>query len=271
MGGRDLSAEVGGLATLRGIGLLEADESTEVVVVVSKPPDAEVAERIARAAREAGKPAVLALLGARGSFRGADVVESLEEAARRAAELAGGRLSLHEPDPPTPPREGAVRGLFCGGTLCQEAMQVVAAAMGAVRSNIPLRPEWALPDVHSAEGHAFVDFGDDVLTEGRAHPMIDPTLRMERLGRELGDPEVGAVVLDVVLGFGAHPDPAGELAAVLGEAPADRPHVVVSLCGARGDPQGLEAQAERLRGAGGTVARGAAAAARLALRATGKG
>jgi FdrA protein len=122
--------------------------------------------------------------------------------------------------------------------------------------------------VHESAGHAFVDFGDDALTEGRAHPMIDPTLRLERFARELADPEVAVVVLDVVLGHGAHPDPAAGLAAVLEEAEETRPHVVVSLCGTRRDPQGLDAQEARLREAGATVSRGAAQAARLAVAAT---
>jgi FdrA protein len=132
-------------------------------------------------------------------------------------------------------------------------MQAVSAAVSPVSSR-----------------DAFVDFGDDALTEGRAHPMIDPTLRLERLARELEDPDVAVVVLDVVLGFGSHPDPAGGLAAVLGRAPADRPHVVVSLCGTRADPQGLDAQAARLREASATVAPSAAGAARLALLAAGR-
>jgi FdrA protein len=176
-------------------------------------------------------------------------------------------------DPPavTP---GAIRGLFCGGTLCYEAMAVVARVVGRVASNIPLRPEWRLADPHRSEGHTFVDFGDDALTEGRAHPMIDPGLRNERLRREAADLETGVVLLDVVLGYGAHPDPAGELAPLVEGVLAERAgglSVVVSLCGATGDPQGLDGQAAALRAAGALVTRSSAAAARLALAAAGLG
>jgi FdrA protein len=117
-----------------------------------------------------------------------------------------------------------------------------------------------------------VDFGDDAMTEGRAHPMIDPGLRNERFLREAADPETGVVLLDMVLGYGAHPDPAGELAPLVERALADRRgglSVVVSLCGATGDPQGLDGQAATLRAAGALVTRSSAQAARLALAAAG--
>ena len=179
-------------------------------------------------------------------------------------------------DPPADPpalTPGAIRGLFSGGTLCYEAMAVVAGVVGRVASNIPLRPEWRLADPNRSEGHTFVDFGDDAMTEGRAHPMIDPGLRNERFRREAADPETGVVLLDVVLGYGAHPDPAGELAPLVERALAERPgglSVVVSLCGAAGDPQGLDGQAATLRAAGALVTRSSAQAARLALAAAGR-
>jgi FdrA protein len=151
-------------------------------------------------------------------------------------------------------------------------MAVVAGVVGRVASNIPLRPEWRLADVNRSEGHTFVDFGDDAMTEGRAHPMIDPGLRNERFRREAADPGTGVVLLDVVLGYGAHPDPAGELAPLVEQALAGRPgglSVVVSLCGAAADPQGLDGQAATLRAAGALVTRSSAHAARLALVAAG--
>jgi FdrA protein len=151
-------------------------------------------------------------------------------------------------------------------------MAVVAGVVGRVASNIPLRPESRLADSNRSEGHTFVDFGDDALTEGRPHPMIDPGLRNERFRREAADPATGVVLLDVVLGYGAHPDPAGELVPLIRESLAGRSgglSVVVSLCGADGDPQGLDGQAAALRAAGALVTRSSAQAARLALAAAG--
>jgi FdrA protein len=310
VGGRDLSPEVGGIMSLRALDLLAADDATERVVIISKPPDPEVARRVADAAAATGKPAVLAFPGLSeppplpdgvvfaGSLEaaaawaaggmgagvaGAGVMggprpsaPGLQEEERSPATDGGGSV-VHTPpgslpgDPPavTP---GVIRGLFSGGTLCYEAMAVVAGVVGRVASNIPLRPEWRLADPHRSEGHTFVDFGDDAMTEGRPHPMIDPGLRNERFRREAADPETGVVLLDVVLGHGAHPDPAGELAPLVARALADRPgrlSVVVSLCGAAGDPQGLDAQAATLRTAGALVTRSSAQAARLALAAAG--
>jgi len=327
VGGRDLSPEVGGIMTLRALDLLAADETTERLVVISKPPDPQVARRIADAAATTGKPTILAFPGLEPAPplpAGVEFADSLEAAATWAAEGRVGTAGVEaaqvtpephppasgppegvlEPDPPAPsppegerspavqegarpvhsPRggpswagspavtPGTIRGLFSGGTLCYEAMAVVAGVVGRVASNIPLRPEWRLADPHRSEGHTFVDFGDDAMTEGRAHPMIDPGLRNERFRREAADPETGVVLLDVVLGYGAHPDPGGELAPLIERTLADRPgtlSVVVSLCGAAGDPQGLDGQAAALRAAGALVTRSSARAARLALVAAG--
>jgi FdrA protein len=150
-------------------------------------------------------------------------------------------------------------------------MLIAAAELGAVFSNIPLRPEWTLPANLRAAGHAMIDFGDDRLTRGRPHPMIDGGLRIERLAAEAADPACAVLLLDVVLGHAAHPDPAGELApAILAarERAADDGRdlaVVVSLCGSAGDPQDRDRQAGALRSAGAAVFLSNAAAARHAV------
>jgi FdrA protein len=272
VGGRDLTAEVGGLMTVRALELLSDDPGTEVIVVISKPPDGEVAASVARAAAASGKPTVLAFPGGPPApLESVAVVSSLEEGARSALALLGSELPVDEaPSPAVTP--GLIRGLFSGGTLCYEAMAIVSGAVGEVLSNIPLRPEWRLEDVYESRGHTFVDFGDQALTEGRLHPMIDYRLRLDRLRAEAADPEVGVILLDVVLGFGAHPDPAGELAPEIERARAERGttlSVFVAVCGAEGDPQGLDDQLGRLRSAGALVTRGTAAAARAALGAAG--
>jgi FdrA protein len=274
LGGRDLSAAVGGLMAHRALELLAADRATEVILAVSKPPDPAVAEALARAAGRAGKPVVLAFLGMNEPAAAPDGVSyagTLEDAAGRAARLAGGALPDFAQPLERAPASGSVVGLYSGGTLCDEAMAIVAPRAGRIASNIPLRPEWALADVHRSEGHTFVDFGDDALTQGRPHPMIDQSLRLERLAREAADPAVAVLVLDVVLGHGAHPDPATELAPAIEQALARRAdlHVLVALCGTAGDPQGLAAQQAALKAAGAVVLRSNAATARLALTAAG--
>jgi FdrA protein len=257
VGGRDLSAAVAGRSTLAALDALDADPATELILVVSKPPSELVAGLVREHAAGLSKPVVFGLLGAGRPDLTAVVTDVL------------GSLGV---SPPPWPRwlpfvktypgysrdrsSQRLRGLFSGGTLCDEAMVIAAGALGAIASNIPLEPSWALgPDLHTA-GHAAIDFGDDALTAGRPHPMIDGTLRLDRLAVEAADPSCRVVLLDVVLGNGAHPDPAGDLAPAIAAAfeTAGRPFdVVVALIGTIGDPQGLERQAAALQGVGARV------------------
>jgi FdrA protein len=268
LGGRDLSAAVGGRSAHQALAALAQDDGTELVVVVSKPADPAVVQSLERQASSLGLDVEWATLG--------PGRPDLTQAAERVV----ARLGRPAPQWPTGGREPgrrspglALRGLFCGGTLCDEAMLVAGELLGPVRSNIPLTPDLAL-DVtgdgrwDAGAAHAMVDFGDDALTRGRAHPMIDPALRDERLAVEAADPRVGAILLDVVLGHGAHPDPAAELAPAIESAleGADHLAVFVSLTGTRADPQDLRRQASRLAAAGAVVHLSNAAAARAAAQ-----
>ena len=263
VGGRDLSAAVGGRSTRQALAALAADPATERIVVVSKPPAPEVLAELEAYAAGLGTPVHWATLGADRPDLTAAVEDLLGGAARVWPEWTG--TSSDEVG------EGSLRGLFCGGTLADEAMLIAAEQVGDVRSNIPLRPDLALgPDLRDP-GHVVIDFGDDSMTLGRAHPMIDPSLRLERIAVEAADPTCGVLLLDLVLGHGAHPDPAPELAAAIRAARAtaaaggrDLP-VVVSLTGTSGDPQGLERSAETLVEAGATVLLSNAAATRHAI------
>jgi hypothetical protein len=102
--------------------------------------------------------------------------------------------------------------------------------------------------------------------------MIDQTLRRERILQEAADPEVAVILLDVVLGYGAHPDPARELASTLLEAKAQARAagrglaLVGSVCGTAGDPQDLPRQEAVLQAAGVLLADSNAQAVRLAAR-----
>ena len=195
---------------------------------------------------------------------------------RRSSSPRGTRCRPGPPPspPPTTPHSAAarsLRGLFCGGTLADEAMTVAEATLGGIRSNIAHAPDLALGPDLADPGHVVIDFGDDGLTRGRAHPMIDPTLRMERIAREAADPTCGVLLLDLVLGHGAHPDPAGELADAVRSARATAHAdgralpVVVSLTGTDADPQGRSRCAAVLADAGASVFLSNGAATRHAL------
>jgi FdrA protein len=260
VGGRDLSAAVGARSTLRALDLLDADEATSLIVVVSKPPAPEVAEAVRAHAASLSTPVLFGLLGPGQPDLTATAASVVEAADRTwtAPEHWSGSVSAGRAG-------GALRGLFAGGTLCDEAMLLAVAALGPVRSNIPLDPGWALDDDLRSDGHTMVDFGDDRLTQGRPHPMIDGALRVDRVRAEVADPSTGVLLLDVVLGLGAADDPAGELAPAVREATSAGVPVVASVVGTRDDPQGLRSQVAALNDAGAWVYLSNAEAARCAL------
>ena len=275
VGARDLSAEIGGTMTDRALDILFEDPGTQTIVVLTKPIGPVATSSLLSRANEGPKPVVLGLLGADPGSAGpggttVHVVGSVEAAASAAAALHDRTLPDDDVAPPglTP---GFVRGLFCGGTLCHEAAGVAAKALGGVWSNIAISGGSMVPDVWESVEHTFLDLGDEALTQGRLHPMIDPTLRNERALREGLDPSVGVLLMDVVLGFGAHPDPAEALAPLVTElldARAGSLSVVVSLCGTDLDLQDAGDQRRRLEAAGATVTRSAASAARIAVAAS---
>jgi FdrA protein len=254
VGGRDLSAAVGGVMTGLALDLLVADRSAEVIVVVSKPPAPAVAERlVSRLEKIAadGPPVVACLLGLEDTDGSVAVRGTLEGAATEAARLAGMTLAPADAEAaPDAGPAGRVLGLYTGGTLAGEAKVLFA------RAGLPAE---------------VIDLGDDEYTAGRPHPMIDPTLRAERIAAAAADPTVGVVLLDVVLGHGAHPDPAGAVATAVRAARAAAGRsvaFVASICGTAADPQGLDAQARTLHEAGVLLAGSNAAAVRLAIRLT---
>ncbi|TDD76549.1 FdrA family protein [Actinomadura rubrisoli] len=249
VGGRDLSPEVSGRSALAALAALDADPGTELIVLVSKPPAPQVADLIREAARRLETPVVFAL-----PVPGED---DLTRAVEKALEALGRPVPewprWAAPDRPAAGVAGrALRGLFAGGTHRDEAEAIVRGALG-----------WDL----EARGHRFTDFGDDAYTRGRAHPMIDPALRLEALAGEAADTAVGVLLLDVVLGYGAEPDPAAALVPALRAALKDRSDLaaVVSLCGTPSDPQDRDRQAAALRDAGADVFASNAQAARRAL------
>jgi FdrA protein len=261
VGGRDLSEQVGGISTFQALQLLTDDPTVELIAVISKPPDPRVAERIRERARTIHKPVVFALLG--------PGQPDITETAKQIIDNLGSSWRVPRnfaPDRAAAGRGRYLRGLFVGGTLCEEAMLIATEMLGPVSSNIPLREELALDSSLRSRGHTMIDFGDDKLTAGRPHPMIDGSLRLRRLGAESPDPEVGAMLLDVVLGHGADPDPADSLGPAVSAARNVRDvPILVSLIGTRDDPQDLDHQADSLRASGAHVYLSNAEAIRAAV------
>jgi FdrA protein len=274
VGGRDLSSAVGG--TMAGLGLraLAADPATEAILLVSKPPSPDVAARLLQGAH--GKPMVAALVGLAApveSPEGVVITDTLEEGVLMTLE----GLGAAPPDPGAglaslvssalaglEPARRSLLGLFSGGTLCYESMVVMSRYLGAIHSNTPLNYSWGIPAPSGA--HVCLDLGEEEYTRGRPHPMIDPGDRAERIAAAPDDPSVGVVLIDVVLGYGGHADPASVLAPACRSVTAQTggPRVVAYVLGTEADPQVRSKQCAALEEAGCLLAPTATRAALLA-------
>jgi FdrA protein len=257
-GGRDLKAAVGGVTAIQALTFLDRDPSTEVIVIVSKPPDPEVAARLLSAAENSSKPVVIQFMGyAPPSNRMGNLhfAVNFREAAAVAVRVLESVVPRPEPkrgSPLTNERK-YIRGLFSGGSLGNEMLRALLVRHAPVYSNISEIAAYQLDDPLKPIQHTLLDLGEDIFTVGRLHPMIDNDLRMRMIRQEAADPEVGMILLDVVLGEGAHPDPAGDLAGPISEAIREGVEVVVVLVGTGEDPQDLDAQREKLLNSGAHV------------------
>ena len=259
-GGRDLKSEVGGRTAQQAIAYLAQDEATAVIVLISKPPSADVAAALLAQARRCGKPVVVNFIGFAPPGRRIGNLHfalTLDEAAALAETLA----SANEATRPLPEAvDGYLRGLFSGGTLAYELVLGLQSFLPGLKTNAAIRPEQKMADVWQSEGHTVVDMGEDDFTQGRLHPMMDNDLRIRRLRQEVADPATGCIVLDVVLGEGAHIDPAAELVPAIRAAKAERDLPIYALVvGTDADPQAVAEQIAAFRAAGAVVYRETAA------------
>ena len=261
VGGRDLSHEVGGLMLREGMRLLAADGATETLLLVSKPPASDVVDALAEAVPD-GVRVVAAFVGWDGAPAPFEVHPTLEQGALAAAggsAPGAGELEAAVDSARSRSAGRAVVGLYSGGSLAHEAATILEGELGPVGGNVGRGPG-------EGDGHIVLDLGADTYTRGRPHPMLSLDLRLGLIEEAAADPAVGCVLLDVVLGYGAHLDPASELAPAVERAAADRV-VIARVCGTPDDPQDSVRQEARLRDAGAVVAPSNACAARLALRA----
>jgi FdrA protein len=263
-GGRDLSEAVNAITARQSLDLLSRDPDTKVIVLVSKPPSPKVAGELIQAARLVGKPVVVDFIGYATAMRSIDnvtFVTTFDETAELAVQLSHTAGQNGDGLDPAKFSSGQryLRGLFSGGTLAYEAQLILRDYLPAVYSNAPLKKELRLADSLTSQEHTLIDLGEDEFTVGRLHPMMDNDLRIRRLEKEAGDPHVAVILLDVVLGYGSHPDPASELAPAIAKArkiAADGGRyleVVAVVSGTDEDPQNMAAQIQTLREAGAVV------------------
>jgi len=268
---------------------LQADPVTEVLLLVSKPPAPEVAERVLETVRESDKPAVVCFLGGKREpieAVGAIPASTLERAALVAAALATGgqpaqaiaalkernqglKKQARELKAGLSRGQKWYRGLFSGGTFCYETQIILSKMLGKdrIKSNAPLSKAQRLAGANVSEGHSAVDLGEDEFTVGRLHPMLDPALRNRRIVQEARDPGTAVIYIDVVLGYGVHPNPAGAAVEAIREAQERlrrKKREVIFLahvCGTDEDPQDASRQVDTLQQAGVIVMPSNAAAA----------
>lgn len=262
-GGRDLTEAVNAITARQGLELLSRDPDTKVIVLISKPPSSKVADDLVRTARQLGKPVVLYFIGYATSIHVVDNVyfaTTFDETAKLAIRLSSSAPILESASEGNIERFAAgqrfLRGLFSGGTLAYESMLILKNYLPAVYSNAPLDKEFRLQDSLVSQAHTIIDLGEDEFTVGRLHPMMDNELRIRRLEVEANDPQVAVILLDVVLGYGAHPNPAGELAPAIARVKEKAKEagryleVVAVVCGTDEDPQDFDLQIKLLQEAG---------------------
>ncbi len=277
-GGRDVKAEVGGVTMLMALDLLAADVDTKVIGIISKPPAPAVMAQVIERAGRAGKPVVTVFLGGAPVAAPANVHQTatLHDCAAACVALASGTASeanvarkpLVGAAPVVMPAKGQgryVRGLFSGGTFCTEA-QVALRALGVKSySNVPLDQSAQLADLNRSQEHTMLDLGDDDFTVGKPHPMIDPSTRIARIAREAADPDAAVLLIDIVLGYAGHMDPAGALSQAIMQAKAKHAlWVIAFVCGTEEDPQVRSQQEAILKASGCVVAASSTQAAEWA-------
>ncbi|HSR13400.1 MAG TPA: hypothetical protein VLS90_18280, partial [Thermodesulfobacteriota bacterium] len=281
-GSNDVSEAVGGVTMIQGIRLLEADDATEIIVVVSKPPAKRAKDMILEELHRCSKPVVANFLGEnRVSFQDKNILftVTLEETAFKVAEkIQGAPLSQTAETGPSEAKgnfnagQKYIRGLFTGGTLATEAAVILRPTLPSLSGNISLSGLRKTAGAEKSAGHAIIDLGAEEFTLGKPHPMLEPEMRRDRLLAEAKDPEVKVLLMDFVLGYGVHPDPVGATLPMLREArdiaSKEGRNLVflASICGTDEDPQNKPEQARLLREAGILLCRSNAQAAIAAAR-----
>ncbi len=280
VGGGDVKDYVGGIMTKLAFKMLDQDPETSVLTFVSKPPDQATMESILGfLSDETKKPIVLGIMGKVDlkipeNIRGRTLIaRTLHATALGSVKLVDEELYRKRHEELTIPfdtlreklalyweklseKQKYIRGLFTGGTLTSEALMLMDALGLEMYSNAPLKGQKKLKDPFKSVQNTIVDLGEEEFTAGRAHPMIDPTIRRIRLIEEAKDPETAVVLMDFVLGYGSNPDPVGshldaiKKAKEIARNQGNELIFVAYVLGVEEDPQRMSDQVSKLEKAG---------------------
>lgn len=269
VGGRDLSDDIGGIMMLESIDFLDQDSSTETIVIVSKPPSLSVREKIMNRIQKSTKQVVICFINSKleENYQHIKFVNTLYDAAVSAIQLSNLPIPVEHQDnlieelisidrANLTSVQKYVRGLYCGGTLCAEALSLFRSVSSEVFSNVAKIPEEKLKNPHKSIKHSFIDLGDDIFTQGRPHPMIEPSTRLPRILQEARDPETAVIILDFELGFGSHEDPVGTTLTTIEKVLAENKTITIIgyVLGTDEDYQDKQNQIQKLKNAGVIVA-----------------
>lgn len=285
VGGRDLHKEIDGLMTLQVLKALEKDENTEVIVIVSKPPEESVANKVTNRALKCSKPIVLCFIDGKNVGQKDNVYfcNQLSKASEIAVSLIGTEIKvkldmdeeayklIKEKTKKLNSEQKYLRGLYCGGTLCAETLSEAKKESLIVRSNLSKNKDERLNNPEESEYNTILDMGDDYFTNGKPHPMIEPSIRLDRIVKEAKDKQTAVILLDFELGFGSHEDPIGISIDSIIEAKEiarneNRELIFIAyICGTDKDKQNYGKSLEMLRKAGVIVTNTNNQAAKLAI------
>ena len=277
-GGRDLSKEVGGITMLDMIDAMEGDDSVKVLIVISKPPAKEVREKISARLSVFKKPVITLFLGEKPEYHEENFYHTytLDEAARlavslvRGEEVKEGEVEVDKSEFYPAEAKKTIKAYYSGGTLAGEAAMLIKEAL-----DMKVPPQKAEGFMLNTDGHIVVDLGDDVYTQGKPHPMIDPAKRIECMREAMDDASTGVVLLDIMLGYGSHEDMAGALLPAIEElqekakAEGRKIFFVATVCGTRRDYQGYDEAVNKMKAAGVIVCETNKLAVRTAIQAIG--
>lgn len=282
-GGSDLKEPIGGISMLMGLDALEHDPDTQYIVLISRKPAPSVLDALLARIKTCRKPVVACFMGAQRETveaSGAIFADNLDDCAQKTLALLGKELVFDTDEELTAlareavegmaPDQKYVRGLYCGGTYCDEAMNTIGEKIGDIYSNVPLRPEWKLTDATVSVGNCVIDYGEEEFTVGKPHPTLEPSMRVPGIVKEGADPEVAVLLLDFILTPAANLDPAGTSLPALTDAMASakarggKLAVVASVLGTDADLQNASLQRQKLRDAGVYVCKSNRQAAQLA-------
>ena len=251
-GGRDLHSEIGAISFIQAFDMLMEDDQTEVVIALSKPPAKEVKENLENYFLKSKKPIAAIFLGEepKDHYENLYWADTLDEVATLAIDL----LEKKKPENKTDrfeviDKKGSIKGLFCGGTLASESANLIQRAL-----NITYKKS---DDGYllNKDGFQVIDLGDDKYTKGKPHPMIDPNARIPFIKKAIEDNDTKVVLMDVVLGYGSHDNPASTITDVIKENSNKDVEFVITLCGTKGDYQNIDSQKQLLEEAGAKVFR----------------